>query len=175
MHAVPGSGTVRDQILLLRGRAGLTQREVAALLGVSRPALQKWEAGEGYPSPTRLRDLIALYLERSVFIPGREEQEAMALWEALRREAAHRTPPFDAAWFAGLRTASPAGPAGPPLLPTGAPEMGGGRRLSQPRPPPGPGRPLPGARRLHWWPRGTGGRGLVGGAASGGPKPHAVL
>jgi transcriptional regulator with XRE-family HTH domain len=112
MHAAPGSGNFRDQILLLRGRAGLTQRELAALLGISRPALQKWEAGEGYPTPTRLRALIALYLERGVFMAGREEQEAMALWEALRREA-HRTPPFDAAWFAGLCPASPAVAADP--------------------------------------------------------------
>ena len=54
MHAAPGSGTFRDQILLLRGRTGLTQREVATLLGVSRQAIQKWEAGEGYPSAARL-------------------------------------------------------------------------------------------------------------------------
>jgi WD40 repeat protein/transcriptional regulator with XRE-family HTH domain len=120
MHATPGSGNVRDQILLLRGRAGLTQRELAALLGLSRPALQKWEAGEGTPSPARLRDLIALYLERGVFTVGREEQEATALWEALRREAPHRTPPFDALWFAGLRPISPEVAAAPSQVPDGA-------------------------------------------------------
>jgi WD40 repeat protein/transcriptional regulator with XRE-family HTH domain len=107
----------RGRILQLRGRSGLTQRELAALLGVSRPALQKWEAGEGYPSPARLRDLIALYLERGVLTAGREEQEAMALWEAQRRESPHRTPPFDAAWFAGLRPAEPEVAADPPSLP----------------------------------------------------------
>jgi transcriptional regulator with XRE-family HTH domain len=75
----PGSGTVRDQILLLRGRSGLTQREVAALLGISRQALQKWEAAEGYPGPAHLEALIALYLARGVFTAGREAEEARAL------------------------------------------------------------------------------------------------
>src|SRR5271165_6227439 len=94
----------RGQVLLLRGRAGLTQRALAVHLGISEQAIQKWEAGEGYPSPARLQALIALYLERGVFTAGREAAEAMALWETLRREAAHRTPPFDAAWFARLRS-----------------------------------------------------------------------
>jgi transcriptional regulator with XRE-family HTH domain len=107
MQALSGSSNVRDQILVLRGRAGLTQRELATLVGVSRQALHKWEAGEGYPSPARLQGLIALYLARGVFTAGREVAEAMALWEALRREAPHRTPPFDTAWFARLRPAAP--------------------------------------------------------------------
>src|SRR6516164_903601 len=119
MCAAPGSDNVHDQILQLRGRAGLTQRELAALLGVSRQAILKWEAGEGYPSPARLRDLIALYLERGVFTAGRGAQEAMALWEALRREAPQRTPSFDADWFAGLHPASPAVTADPSPVPAG--------------------------------------------------------
>src|SRR5215472_10461393 len=95
MHTAPESGTVRAQILLLRGRSGLTQRAVAAQLGLSTQALQKWEAGEGYPSPARLQALIALYVARGVFTAGREGEEARALWEALRREAGPHTPPFD--------------------------------------------------------------------------------
>jgi WD40 repeat protein/transcriptional regulator with XRE-family HTH domain len=121
MHADPGSGTVRDQILLLRGRAGLTQRAVAALLGISTHAIQKWEAGEGYPSPARLQALIALYVARGVFTAGREGAEARALWAALRRAAGPRTPPFDAAWFAALRPAAPEVPAPPLRVPAGAP------------------------------------------------------
>src|SRR5579872_509118 len=97
----------RDQVLLLRGRAGLTQRAVASRLGISEQAIQKWEGGQGYPSAARLQALIALYLERGVFTAGNEAVEALALWETVRREAAHRPPPFDAAWFAGLRPAPP--------------------------------------------------------------------
>src|SRR5262249_50147041 len=65
----------RGQVLLLRGRAGLTQRALAAHLGISEQAIQKWEAGQGYPSPARLQALIALYLERGVFTAGREGEE----------------------------------------------------------------------------------------------------
>jgi WD40 repeat protein/transcriptional regulator with XRE-family HTH domain len=129
MHVAPRSGTVRDRILLLRGRAGLTQLEVAALVRVSRKAVQKWEAGEGYPSPARLQALIALYLERGVFSAGHEAEEAQALWEALRREAAHNTPPFDGAWFATLRPAAPLVPEGAGVPPS--PASGGGDVLER--------------------------------------------
>src|SRR5215472_2364756 len=116
-EATPSGDRFRGRILLLRGRSGLTQRGLATLLGVSEHAIQKWEAGQGYPSPARLQALIALYLERGVFTAGRETEEARALWEALRREAARHTPPFDAAWFAGLHPAAPESPADPSPLP----------------------------------------------------------
>jgi transcriptional regulator with XRE-family HTH domain len=121
MHSSSGRSTVRDQLLLLRGRAGLTQRALAALLGVSRKAVQKWEAGEGYPGPARLQALIALYLERGVFTAGHEGAEARALWELLRREAAQRTPPFDDAWFGTLRPTAPEDLAGVARVPADAP------------------------------------------------------
>src|SRR5437870_5724245 len=74
-------GRLRGQLLRLRGRAGLTQRALAALLGISEHAIQQWEAGRGYPSAARLQALIARYVERQVFTAGREEEEARALWE----------------------------------------------------------------------------------------------
>jgi WD40 repeat protein/transcriptional regulator with XRE-family HTH domain len=118
----------RGQILRLRGRAGLTQRALATHLGISEQAIQKWEAGQGYPSAARLQALIALYVERDVFTAGHEAEEATALWEALRREATQRTPPFDAAWFARLRPSAPAVPADPQGVAAGpttaAPERG---------------------------------------------------
>src|SRR5271165_4068682 len=106
----------RGQVLLLRGRAGLTQRALAVHLGISEQAIQKWGAGQGYPSPARLQALIALYLERGVFTAGHEAEEAMALWEALRREVSRRTPPFDSAWFARLHPVVLEGPAGAPRV-----------------------------------------------------------
>jgi WD40 repeat protein/predicted ATPase/transcriptional regulator with XRE-family HTH domain/Tfp pilus assembly protein PilF len=123
MHTAPGIGTLRDQLLLLRGRSGLTQRALAALLGVSRHALQKWEAGEGYPSAPNLQALIALHVRRGVLTAGGEAEEARALWAALRREAGPRTPPFDDAWFATLRPAA-AVPAPAPPVPAGVPAAG---------------------------------------------------
>jgi len=105
-----------DKALALRERAGLTQRELAALLGVSGRAIQTWEAGLSYPGAERLTWLIALYVERGAFPVGREEDEAVALWEAVRSHAPRRIVPFDRSWFASLRaTAVPAG--SPPVVP----------------------------------------------------------
>src|SRR5436309_1929534 len=99
---------LRGQLLLLRGRAGLSQRALAAQLGISEHAIAHWEAGRGYPSAARLQALIALYVERHVFLAGREAEEARALWAALRREGGQRAPPFDEAWFATLPRPEPA-------------------------------------------------------------------
>jgi transcriptional regulator with XRE-family HTH domain len=107
-------------VLLLRGRAGLTQRALAARLGIGEQAIHKWEAGQGYPGPTRLQALIALYLQHGVFTAGCEAEEARALWKALCREAAHRMSLFDSAWFARLRPAMPEVVAGPTPLPARA-------------------------------------------------------
>jgi WD40 repeat protein/transcriptional regulator with XRE-family HTH domain len=113
----------RGLVLVLRGRAGLTQRALAAHLGISGEATRKWESGEGYPSPTRLQALIALYLERGVFTAGREAQEAAALWEALRREAARHAPPFDVVWFSRLRPTATAVPIDSSPVSAGVPAM----------------------------------------------------
>jgi transcriptional regulator with XRE-family HTH domain len=106
-----------DRVLALRQRAGLTQRELAARLGVSRRAIEAWEGGHSYPGVERLKLLIALYLERGVLAAGQEEEEATSLWGAVRGAAARRTIPFDRRWFASL--CGPAGtgaPAAPPPL-----------------------------------------------------------
>jgi transcriptional regulator with XRE-family HTH domain len=69
----------RGLLLLLRGRAGLSQRALAGRLGVSERAVQAWEAGLSYPNAARLKALIALYQERGVFAPGHEYEAARAL------------------------------------------------------------------------------------------------
>src|SRR4051794_8503242 len=94
----------RERLLLLRGRAGLSQRELATLTGASERAIQTWEAGVSYPSADRLKTLIALYLQRGVFAPGREQEEVVAFWETAREEAPRLNVPFDPAWFDGLRS-----------------------------------------------------------------------
>ena len=112
-----------DQALALRERAGLTQRELAALLGVSERAIGRWEAGESYPGTHHLQQLIARHLERGAFGVGREDEEAAALWAAARARAPRRTPPFDPHWFASLpRAQDGAVPHAPtPPVPTPSP------------------------------------------------------
>src|SRR3954447_21595462 len=113
----------RGLLLALRGRAGLSQRELAALVGVSERAIRAWEAGDSYPAAERLQALIALYLQRGGFTPGQERTEAVALWDAARDEAPRLRAPLDPAWFARLLASAPA--ATPPsVAPPAAPSAG---------------------------------------------------
>ena len=50
-------------LLRHRGRTGLTQRQLAARVGVSRGSVQDWEAGLSYPDAQHLQALIAAILE----------------------------------------------------------------------------------------------------------------
>jgi transcriptional regulator with XRE-family HTH domain len=43
-----------ENLRTLRGRVGLTQRELAETLGVARRTIQRWEAGDTYPREPRL-------------------------------------------------------------------------------------------------------------------------
>jgi len=101
------SDDIRDyafasQAQALRAHARLTQRALAALLGVSDRAIQAWESGLAYPTIARLQRLIALCLERGAFGAGREQGEAAALWDRARARAGRHLPPFDPSWFASL-------------------------------------------------------------------------
>src|ERR1700730_6240679 len=93
-----------DRALALRQRAGLTQGELAALLGAGVRSVQAWEAALSYPGAERLQQLIALYLDRGGFPAGRAEEEAAALWEAARAHAPRRLVPFDRGWIASPRS-----------------------------------------------------------------------
>jgi transcriptional regulator with XRE-family HTH domain len=46
--------------LLLRERAGLSRKEVAAALGVDRATISRWESGERHPSDAHLGLYVAL-------------------------------------------------------------------------------------------------------------------
>ena len=85
-----------------RGRTGLTQRQLAARVGVHQRSIQDWEAGLSHPSVPRLCALIAALLDAGGFIEGLEMAEAQALWSAAQREAPLLKTRFDAAWFADL-------------------------------------------------------------------------
>src|SRR5947209_18675844 len=101
----------RDLLLRHRGRTGLIQRDLAARAGVSRGAVQDWEAGLNYPTTERLQTLIQVLLEVGGLTLGREAAEARELWAAAEREAPRMHTPFDEAWFATLLAARAAPPS----------------------------------------------------------------
>src|SRR3712207_3767309 len=83
-----GSGdSFRGLLLQLRGRIGLTQRELAARLDVHTHSVQAWEAGTSCPGAGSLRALIAAAAQAGGFTPGDEVAEAAALWSAAMRES----------------------------------------------------------------------------------------
>ena len=70
----------RDLVLQLRGRTGLTQRDLAARIGVHARSIQGWEVGVNFPGVASLKALIAAVLQAGGFTVGREAEEAQALW-----------------------------------------------------------------------------------------------
>src|SRR3712207_36480 len=100
---MPGDHTTgesfRGLVLRLRGRTGLTQRELATRVGVNVNSIQGWEAGNSYPGVASLKALIAAGLQAGGFTAGREAEEAAALWAAAPRDAPRFRTPFDRAWF----------------------------------------------------------------------------
>ncbi len=84
-------------MLALRTTIGLTQAGLGDLLGVSRRAVARWEAGSSYPTVERLKQLITLGVQQQAFPAGRQEEEIRALWHA-----AHQKLLLDEAWLAAL-------------------------------------------------------------------------
>lgn len=88
----------RGLVLELRGRTGLTQREFAALVGVSVHSIQGWEAGANFPGLASLKALITATLRAGGFTSGDELAEIRVLWAAALRDAPRFRTPFDAVW-----------------------------------------------------------------------------
>jgi len=84
-------------VLTLRTAIGLSQAGLAERLGASRRAVADWEGGLSYPKTDRLKELIALGMQRQAFPAGREEEEIRALWQA-----AHQKVWLDEDWLHDL-------------------------------------------------------------------------
>ena len=96
------AGSFRGLLLRHRGRTGLTQRQLAARVGVSRGSVQDWEAGLKYPDAKHLQALIGIFLEADGLTVGDEASEAKALWAAALWQTSRMQTPFDVVWWAGL-------------------------------------------------------------------------
>ncbi len=84
-------------MLTLRTSIGLTQAGLAELLGVSRRAIGKWEAGVSYPKASHLKALLAFAVGQRAFASGREAEEIRAFWHA-----AHQKVLLDEPWLLEL-------------------------------------------------------------------------
>jgi len=106
-------------LLRYRGRSGLTQRELAARVGVSIRTVENWEAGVNYPSAQPLQALITALLAAGGLNVGRELDEVRQLWAAVLRDAPRMRTPFDEVWLAEFlaeRTAPDAAQPAPELM-----------------------------------------------------------
>src|SRR5579863_4647937 len=84
-------------ILTLRTAIGLTQAGLAELLGVSRRAVGKWEAGGAYPKPEHLKALLSFAVKQQAFSAGNEKEEIRAFWKA-----SHQKVLLDESWLSAL-------------------------------------------------------------------------
>src|SRR4051794_19630414 len=84
-------------MLTLRSSVGLTQMELAELLGVSRYAVHDWESGDKYPKLEHLKHFITLAVQQKAFPAGHEAEEIRALWQL-----AHQKILLDERWLTTL-------------------------------------------------------------------------
>src|SRR5438552_8466337 len=116
-------------MLTLRTRLGLTQTELADMLGVRRRAVIDWEGGLTYPKADHLKQFVALATQRQAWPFGREAEEVRALWRAAQQEVL-----LDEVWLGGLLSGAEAPSASQPgeetsgTAQTPAPLAGGGPR-----------------------------------------------
>lgn len=53
--------TLREKLIVLRDKAGISQMALAHQLGVSRQAVSRWESGDATPSMDKLKALAKIY------------------------------------------------------------------------------------------------------------------
>ncbi len=81
-------------MLTLRTRIGVTQADLAEVVGITRKAISRWEAGDTYPKPPHLKALLTFALKHRVFLVGHEEEDIRAFWHA-----AHQKVLLDEQWL----------------------------------------------------------------------------
>lgn len=95
-----------ELLCMYRKRSGLTQSELAQRLGLqSDRMVRKWEKGYSLPDAKRLQKLLEVYLQLGIFTSKQEEEEAQALWAAVKEafenhnDSFQTYPLFDKIWF----------------------------------------------------------------------------
>ena len=117
-----------QRMLTLRTALGLTQAELAHILGVSRNAVGGWEVGQSYPKTEHLKHIIALGLQQDAFATGHEEEEIRTLWRV-----AHQKVFLDELWLHQLLRQQ-----APPSVPTALVQDGAIEQMGTPSAQSGP-------------------------------------
>jgi transcriptional regulator with XRE-family HTH domain len=94
--------TFGNELMMLYGRAKLSQSKFASLVGISSVALRKWESGESCPKAESLKRVVEILMHQGAFWQGEEQREAMHLWELANQRGLKV--PFDEVWFREIRT-----------------------------------------------------------------------
>ena len=131
------------QLLEVRTRILLTQNQLAEQIGVHWRTVQNWETGESYPKAEALQRLIAVCFHLNAFTPGRELEEAAALWRQVAEDSPHTLAFFDEAWFAQILVH----PSPPSPLPASTPHPDDAHA---PQSPPNPAQPATKRALIDW-------------------------
>ncbi len=86
--------TFGNLCVTLRTAIGVTQGELARLLGVNERTIQAWEGGSSYPKVDSLKRFIELCVQHQAFTADHEAEEICVLWEA-----AHQRVLLDESWL----------------------------------------------------------------------------
>jgi predicted ATPase/transcriptional regulator with XRE-family HTH domain/Tfp pilus assembly protein PilF len=108
---------------MYRSRTKLTQADLAGLLGLkSFRMLQYWEGGYSLPKSEKLKRLIEVFVEKKVFVAGKEVEEARQLWNTIKNASDARLdsqtpyPVFDEFWLENLLKSEKKTPAPEPAI-----------------------------------------------------------
>lgn len=110
---------LREQLIQLRDKYGLSQQEFADRVGVSRQSVSRWESGKSVPSAKQAAALCTAFrLNAKAFLNGHIEEEGTEAGTAAAAEANMATSP------AAVPAAGPA-----PATDTGEDAAGAGEHL----------------------------------------------
>ena len=80
--------SLAEKIKLLREKAGLTQSELARVLGLSRSAVNAWEMGLSVPSTQYVVELAKNFKVSADFLLGLEENATIQVKGLTRKQVA---------------------------------------------------------------------------------------
>ena len=123
---------LREQLIQLRDKYGLSQQEFADRVGVSRQSVSRWESGKSVPSAKQAAALCAAFrLNAKAFLNGRIEEEGAEAGTAAAAEANMATSPAAVPAADSAADSAPAAEAGENTAKAGETLQGLSRRKTR--------------------------------------------